>query len=209
MGFLGKLWSLLSHPTAPEAPAAPEQAPAPEAPVPVPTQASAGIVPDTRVDRRKRARVDARRGTRVLIIDDSPTVLVTLRRHLNSIGLVVIEAADAETGLDLLRSHKPELIFLDIILPHMDGFAALRHIRRDPLGRTVPVVMMSGNELAAEQFYANRIGADDFMHKPFTRRDVFARIEPLLDERLVPRHSLRRPPAPTAAGATDGGRAHA
>jgi DNA-binding response OmpR family regulator len=163
----------------------------------VPEPLTMPATPAVPVERRRRKRIDARRGTRVLIIDDSATVLAALRKHLTSVGHVAIEAPDAETGLALLRTQKPDLIFLDIILPRMDGFAALRHIRRDPLGKTIPVIMMSGNELAAEQFYANRIGADDFMKKPFMRRDVFLRIEALLDDALIPRHISHRPPAPS------------
>ena len=65
------------------------------------------------------------------------------------------------------EEHRPELIFLDIVLPGMNGFAALRAIRRDPMLRDIPVIMMSGNEQAMEKFFGTRIGADDFMKKPF------------------------------------------
>ncbi len=146
----------------------------------------------TFVERRLRPRRNARGGTRVLIIDDSPTIAVTLHRMLGSVGFVPLHAPDAERGLELARQELPELIFLDIILPGMNGFAALRALRRDPRTRHIPVIMMSGNEKAMEQFYGARIGADDFMMKPFSRQEVFSRIENLLDEDLLPR---RRPPA--------------
>jgi twitching motility two-component system response regulator PilH len=146
-------------------------------------------------DRRQHKRIDARRGTRALIIDDSTTVVAAFKKYLTSMGYVTYEALDAERGLELARAHKPELVFLDIILPGMDGFAALRHLRRDPLTRDIPVIMISGNEQAAEQFYASRIGADSFMKKPFRRPDLFMQIEPLLDEQRIPRHA--RQPAST------------
>jgi len=79
------------------------------------------------------------------------------------------------------------MIFLDIVLPGMNGFAALRLLRRDEQTRDIPIVMISGNEQATEQFYAQRIGADDFMKKPFSRAEVFARIERLLDADRVPK----------------------
>ena len=137
-------------------------------------------------DRRKRKRTNAREGTRILVIDDSPTIVAALRKILRSAKYEVIEAGDAETGMEIVRSQTPELVFLDIVLPGMNGFAALRLIRRDPALAGTPVIMISGNEQATEQFYANRIGADDFMKKPFNRYEVFARIEALLGPDRVP-----------------------
>ena len=138
-------------------------------------------------ERRSKERVDAREGTRVLIIDDSKTVVMAIKKFLRSAGYDTFEAFDAETGLGMISEHTPELIFLDIMLPGMNGFTALRAIRRDPLIRDIPVIMMSGNEQAMEQFYGSRIGADDFMKKPFSRDELFFRIEQLLDDDFVPR----------------------
>ena len=137
-------------------------------------------------ERRHHPRTNARKGTRVLIIDDSTTIVFAFKKILRSVGFVTFEALDAEAGLELARDEKPDLIFLDIILPGMNGFAALRQIRRDPLTRDIPVIMISSNEQATEQFFGSRIGADDFMKKPFGRMEVFARIERLLDADQVP-----------------------
>lgn len=147
-------------------------------------------VPATAVvseERRGKIRTSARQGTRVLIIDDSPTIVSMLRKLLKQNGFETLEAGTAEEGLDIARTLAPDLIFLDIVLPQMDGFAALRHLRRDTQTRPIPVIMISGNEQAVEQFYVQRIGADDFMKKPFSRAEVFARIEPLLDSQGTPR----------------------
>lgn len=138
-------------------------------------------------ERRTRQRINARQGTRVLIIDDSPTIIAALRKTLISTGYETLDALDAETGIELARQERPDLIFLDIVLPGMSGFAALRAMRRDPMTQHIPIIMISGNEQATEQFYANRIGADDFMKKPFSRAEVFAHIEPLLDANQIPR----------------------
>ena len=143
--------------------------------------------PAAPVERRQRKRVNARKGIKVLIIDDSPTVVAVLRKALRSAGYDTREALDAEQGLTLIAQDPPELIFLDIILPGMNGFNALRAIRKMPEWQHIPVIMISGNEHATEQFYANRIGADDFMKKPFSRHEIFARIEALLDAELIPR----------------------
>ena len=138
-------------------------------------------------DRRGRQRIDARKGTRALIIDDSKTIVVALRKMLQSAGYETAEAFDAESGLVMARATPPELIFLDIVLPGMNGFAALRALRREPATHDIPIIMMSGNPQATEQFFGARIGADDFMKKPFHRHEVFARIERLLDAECVPR----------------------
>ncbi len=184
MGFFGKLRSIFKRTT-------------PKPPV----RAPAGLTPQPAIELRRRSRQDARRGTRALIIDDSPTIVAALRKMLRSAGYYTLEALDAEQGIVLARTERPDLIFLDIVLPGMDGFAALRHMRKDPLTHLIPIIMISGNELAVEQFYANRIGADSFMKKPFSRFELFARIERLLDANHVPRRiaangdKLR--PAPT------------
>ena len=137
-------------------------------------------------ERRRLSRLRARTGTRVLVIDDSQTVVVALTRMLKQNHYETLFAYEAETGISLARARKPHLIFLDIILPGMNGFNALRALRRDPATQNIPVIMISGNDQAAEQFYAERIGADDFMKKPFNRVEVFSRIDRLLGPDLIP-----------------------
>jgi DNA-binding response OmpR family regulator len=139
---------------------------------------------DSPADRRAKPRKNVRPGTRVLIIDDSKTVCAVLRKMLRENGFTTFEAYDAESALALMQTELPELIFLDIVLPGMNGFEALRSIRRNPRTDSIPVIMISGNESATEQFYVQRIGANDFMKKPFSRAEVFSRVERVLD--LVP-----------------------
>ena len=185
-----RLFGWGSTPAARPAPR-PAPAPAPAAsdgsPAPVAAEAS-----PSGPERREKMRLNARPGTRMLVIDDSATIVALLSRMLRQNGYTVLEAEDAEKGLEIARTQAPELIFLDIVLPGMDGFAALRQLRRDPLTRDVPVIMISGNEQATEQFYVHRIGADDFMKKPFARAEVFARVERLLDAELIPRRLAAR-----------------
>jgi DNA-binding response OmpR family regulator len=142
--------------------------------------------------RRGKPRLNARGGMRVLVVDDSITIVAVLRRMLEQNGYRVLEALDGEKGVEIANSELPDLIFLDIVLPGMSGFAALRQLRRESATHDIPIIMMSGNEQATEQFYAQKIGADDFMKKPFSRAEVFARIEGLLDTSLLPkRHGVR------------------
>lgn len=201
MGFFDRIWSKLSNaaPTAKETPAAPPVVVPASARTPAPPgKVAAGpvVAPEvaepelTQSERRQRARLNAKNGTRALIIDDSPTVVFSLRKILQSTGWEILEALDAEKGVELARTEKPDLIFLDIVLPGMNGFAALRMMRRDPLTREIPIIMISSNEQATEQFFGSRIGADDFMKKPFSRTEVFARIERLLDAKGMPRRVI-------------------
>jgi DNA-binding response OmpR family regulator len=164
---------------------------------PAATATTSAGKPRSGPERRDSERVsNAREGTRVLVIDDSTTVLAVLRRYLEQNQYLVLEAETAEAGIQIARQEKPDLIFLDIVLPGMNGFAALRTLRREPGTKEIPVIMMSGNEQATEQFYAQRIGADDFMKKPFSRPELFARIERLLDDDKVPKRFAAGTPNP-------------
>ena len=198
------------------APAAPPAArePAIPAPVEVPAdvQSEAAQVPAEPAqpdhdgpERRERNRRHARPGLRVLVIDDSPTIVALLKRMLQQNQLVVLEAFDAESGIEIARKEVPDLIFLDIVLPGMDGFNALRTLRRDPITKHLPIIMISGNTQATEQFYVQRIGADDFMKKPFSRAEVFMRIEALLDAENIPRHGSKPGTRAEAAAAASEG----
>lgn len=169
-------------------------------------ETGAMAAPDVSVreERRKNKRRNARDETRALIIDDSPTIVFALKKILRSAGFITFEALNAEAGITLAREEVPDLVFLDIVLPGANGFAALRALRKDPATAHIPVIMISGNEQATELFFGSRTGADDFMKKPFSRFEVFARIERLLDENMVPRRiSATSMAAPSTANAAE------
>lgn len=138
-------------------------------------------------ERRAAPRGDSK-AARVLVVDDSSTIRAVLAKMLNQDGHFVIGAGDGETAIALACSELPDLIFLDIVMPGMNGFAVLRALRRETLTHDIPIVMISGNLQATAQFYVQRYGADDFMKKPFGREEVFARIDALTKSgRLVVR----------------------
>lgn len=140
------------------------------------------------IERRRVPRINGRPGMRVLVIDDSATIVAVLGKMLRQNGYEVLKAGDAETGIEIATREQPDLIFLDIVLPGMNGFAALRQLRRNPELQRTPIIMISGNLQATEQYYAQRIGADDFMKKPFGRDEVFGRLQRLIEAgRLAPR----------------------
>lgn len=128
----------------------------------------------------RRARSDLR----VLVVDDSPTIRAVLSGMLAREGYAAITGECGPQALALAREQQPDLIFLDIVMPGMNGFAvlrALRALRKDPLTRTTPIVMISGNVQATEQFYVQRFGADGFLKKPFGRAEVCDRIHALVE----------------------------
>lgn len=139
-------------------------------------------------ERRAVPRTGVPKEALVLVVDDSATIRAVLGKMLNQDGHVVLKAADGEAAIEMARTQLPDLIFLDIVMPGMNGFAVLRALRRDSLTHDIPIVMISGNLQATEQFYVQRFGADDFMKKPFGRGEVFARIQHLTQSgRLVVR----------------------
>lgn len=144
-------------------------------------------------DRRQRRRLHARRGLRVMIVDDSRTIVTALSHMLDQNDYETIKAEDAETALALASDDPPDLIFLDIVLPGMSGFSALRKLRRSAATESVPVIMISGNPQAVEEFYLKKIGADGFMKKPFGRYEVFSHIERLVGSGELPARGAREP----------------
>ena len=157
-------------------------------------------------ERRLRPRGAEPRGMQILVVDDSATIRAVLGKMLLQNGHVVLAADNGEAALELARENVPDLIFLDIVMPGLNGFAVLRALRRDVRTRDIPVIMISGNPQATEQFYVQRFGADDFMKKPFARSEVFARITRLASAgrlRLAKRVQLEPTPpiaAPRLAG---------
>jgi twitching motility two-component system response regulator PilH len=148
-------------------------------------------------ERRAIPRSGVPSNAHILVVDDSPTIRAVLGKMLSQDSHIVLKAADGETAIKMARAEQPDLIFLDIVMPGMNGFAVLRALRREPLTHDIPIVMISGNLQATEQFYVQRFGADDFMKKPFGRGEVFARLQHLTQSgRLVVRPRTTAPVLP-------------
>lgn len=151
-------------------------------------------------ERRNAPRTGEPKGAHILVVDDSATIRAVLGKMLSQDGHTVLKAPDGESALDMARTELPDLIFLDIVMPGMSGFAVLRALRRDAITANIPIVMISGNVQATEQFYVQRFGADDFMKKPFGRSEIFARLEQLTRSgRLVVRPRTAAEVLPAAA----------
>lgn len=137
-------------------------------------------IDNTPQGRRKKIRVEPIEGTRVLIVDDSQTVRSMMRKILNQSGYKTLEAHDGASALELATSLKPDLIFMDVMMPGINGFQATRLLRRSPQTTQIPIIMMSGNKQATESFWTTKIGANSYMLKPFTRQDLFSQVETTL-----------------------------
>lgn len=128
-------------------------------------------------DRRRNFRNTPKEGSAVLIVDDSRTIRFALKKMLAQGGYQVLEADNGKDAIDIARHHEPVLILMDIVMPGLNGFQATRRMRKIEETRKIPIVIMSGNKEATEEFWINRIGANDFMGKPFSRRELFQRLE--------------------------------
>jgi DNA-binding response OmpR family regulator len=137
-------------------------------------------------------------GARMLVVDDSPTICAVLGKILGHEGYLISSANEGDGAIRLARDEQPALIFLDIVLPGTNGFAVLRALRHDPLTSHIPIVMISGNQQATEQFYVQRFGADDFMKKPFGRDEVCKRIGRLVQSGRL---TARKPSEPVCVRA--------
>ncbi len=133
-----------------------------------------------RTERRRHRRVTPPQGTSVLIVDDSTTIRFVMSKMLWESGYQVIEAPNGRDGIDLALEHKPDLIFMDVVMPGINGFQATRVLRKQEKTRDIPIIIISGNKQAVEQFWAEKIGANDYMEKPFDRGEFFHRIEKVL-----------------------------
>ncbi|GIW04264.1 MAG: DNA-binding response regulator [Thermomicrobiales bacterium] len=127
----------------------------------------------------------------ILIIEDDPTLLSTLAYNLHRSGYRVLTAADGERGLDVARREgdRLDLVILDIMLPGMNGYQVLRHIRAES---DVPVVMLSARSEEQDKIDGLELGADDYVVKPFNLREFLARIRAAVRRRAIP---AARPPA--------------
>lgn len=138
------------------------------------------LLGSNREQHAQQSRFRAALNARILVVDDSMTICAVLGKMLDREGYSVFSAGDGEQAIALARSEQPAVIFLDIVLPGMNGFAVLRALRHDPVTAAIPIVMISGNPQATEQFYVQRFGADDFIKKPFGQSEVCESIHQLV-----------------------------
>ena len=119
----------------------------------------------------------------VLVVDDDPTTREVLRRYLTRSGLTVLEAADGVTALAVFRSGEPDLVVLDLMLPGMDGLDVCERLRRTS---QVPIMMLTALGSESDRVVGLEQGADDYVVKPFSPREVTLRVQKLLERSRPP-----------------------
>jgi len=122
----------------------------------------------------------------ILIVDDEPNLRHSLSYALRQEGYEVAAAEDGERALELFRTAKPDLVVLDVMLPKMDGLAVCRAIRRES---DVPVIMLTARGTELDTIVGLEVGADDYLAKPFSTRELIARIRAALRRAAGPRRA--------------------
>jgi len=131
-------------------------------------------------DKAKKKEKEKKRSeqpARVLVVEDDLTLLEALEYNLAGEGYEVITAADGLTALDVAREERPDLIVLDLMLPRLDGFEVCRILRRET---NVPILMLTARADEVNRVVGLEVGADDYLTKPFSMRELLARVKALL-----------------------------
>ena len=111
----------------------------------------------------------------VLIVEDEKGIVDILRFNLEKEGYAVLTAYDGETGLALAQEKNPDIILLDVMLPKMNGFDVCRILREN--GSSVPVIILTAREEETDKVLGLELGADDYITKPFSMRELLARVK--------------------------------
>ena len=128
--------------------------------------------------------------TRILVVDDDPTVAEVVAGYLLRAGYTVERAEDGAAALACVAATRPDLLVLDLMLPEVDGLEVCRRLRADRATRGLPIVMLTARGDEQERILGLELGADDYVTKPFSPRELMLRIQSVL------RRSASPPPAP-------------
>jgi DNA-binding response OmpR family regulator len=115
---------------------------------------------------------------KILIIEDDPGILLSLKDEFESEGYTVSTAEDGEKGLEIAKQQKPDLIILDIMLPVLDGYEVCKRLRME--GDTTPIIMLTVKDKEIDRVLGLELGADDYVTKPFSLRELMARVKAVL-----------------------------
>src|SRR6266508_1995610 len=136
--------------------------------------------------------------SRVLVVEDDPDIADLIGHYLQKAGHTVETVASGTTALMRVKESPPEIILLDLMLPGMDGLLVCQSLRNDPATAAIPIIMLTARGEEAERVTGLELGADDYVTKPFSPRELTARVAALL--RRAPRPVPAAPGAPLTYG---------
>ncbi len=121
--------------------------------------------------------------SKILVVDDEPDVVELVEFNLRNAGFDVITAEDGEAALKKAKSSAPDLLVLDIMLPEIDGFEVCKLLRRDPATAKIPIIMLTAKAAEIDRVLGLEFGADDYLTKPFSPRELILRIKKLIQRK--------------------------
>jgi len=117
---------------------------------------------------------------KILVVDDEPDVLHLVQYNLNAADYDVVTASDGEQALKKVRTAPPDLIILDLMLPEIDGLEVCKLLRRDQTTASIPIIMLTAKAAEMDRVLGLELGADDYVTKPFSPRELVLRVKRLL-----------------------------
>ena len=123
---------------------------------------------------------------KILVVDDDPDILKLVQYNLEREGFSVLTAANGQDALQMAHSQPPQAIILDLMLPEVDGLEVFRQVKRDSTLSDIPVVMLTAKGEEVDRVVGLELGADDYITKPFSPRELILRVKALL-KRSTPR----------------------
>jgi twitching motility two-component system response regulator PilH len=128
---------------------------------------------------------------RILIVDDSPSQLMGIRRIVEKLGHEALTAEDGAAGVELAKKELPDLILMDVVMPNLNGFQATRSISREPSTKHIPVILVTTKDQDTDRMWGMRQGARAYLTKPFSEEE--------LSEVIAANLGAGAPDEPTAA----------
>ena len=118
--------------------------------------------------------------SKILVVDDEPDALEVIGFKLKEAGYIPLTAADGQRAVELVRDERPALVVLDLMLPKIDGLEVCKILRRDPATAGIPIIMLTARASEMDRIVGLELGADDYVTKPFSPRELVLRIKKVL-----------------------------
>ena len=117
---------------------------------------------------------------RILIVDDSPSQLMGIRRNVEKLGHEALTAEDGAAGVEAAKRELPDLILMDVVMPNLNGFQATRSITREPSTKHIPIVLVTTKDQDTDRVWGMRQGAKAYITKPFSESELADIIQQML-----------------------------